>query len=87
MPTARRWWKPSKGQTTEILEQVNKVIDALKDSDELKNGFRKDPVKTVEKLLGVDLPDDVMEKVVEGVKGKLAGDNVMDAVSKLKKPF
>ena len=71
----------------EILEQVNKVIDTLKDSDELKNSFRKDPVKTVEKLLGVDLPDDVMEKVVEGVKGKLAGDNVMDAVSKLKKLF
>ena len=71
----------------EILEQVNKVIDTLKDSDELKNSFRKDPVKTVEKLLGVDLPDDVMEKVVEGVKGKLVGDNVMDAVSKLKKLF
>ena len=71
----------------EILEQVNKVIDALKDSEELKNGFRKDPVKTVEKLLGVDLPDDVMDTVVEGVKGKLAGDNVLDAVSKLKKLF
>ena len=71
----------------DILEQVNKVIDALKDNEELKNGFRKDPVKTVEMLLGVDLPDDVMNKVVEGVRGKLAGDNVMDAVSKLKKLF
>ena len=71
----------------DILEQVNKVIDALKDNEELKNGFRKDPVKTGEKLLGVDLPDDVMNKVVEGVKAKLAGDNVMDAVSKLKKLF
>ena len=71
----------------DILEQVNKVIDALKDNAELKNSFRKDPVKTVEKLLGVDLPDDVMNKIVEGVKGKLAGDNVMDAVGKLKKLF
>ena len=71
----------------DILEQVNKVLDALKNNEELKNGFRKDPVKTVEKLLGVDLPDDVMDKVVAGVKGKLAGDNVADAVSKLKKLF
>ena len=41
----------------------------------------------VQKLLGVDIPDDVMDKVVAGVKGKLAGDNVADAVSKLKKLF
>ena len=71
----------------EILEQVNKVIDALKDSDELKAGFRKDPVKTVEKLLGVDLPDEVIEKVVAGVKAKVSLDDLSGAVDALKKLF
>ena len=87
MLTARRWWKPSKGRTMEILEQVNKVIDTLKDSDELKNSFRKDPVKTVEKLLGVDLPDDVIDKVVKGVQAKISVDKVSGAVDALKKLF
>ena len=40
---------------------------------------------TVEKLLGVDLPDDIVEKVVAGVKAKLSLDDVSGIVDDLKK--
>ena len=39
----------------------------------------------VEKLLGVDLPDDMVEKVVAGVKAKLSLDDVSGIVGNLKK--
>jgi hypothetical protein len=45
-------------------------------------------VKTVEKLIGVDLPDDMIEKVVDGVKAKLAGGDALSGVAgKLKGLF
>ena len=40
---------------------------------------------TAEKLLGVDLPDDMVEKVVAGVKAKLSLDDVSGIVGNLKK--
>ena len=50
--------------------------------------FKKDPVKAVESVVGVDLPDDAVNKVVAGVKGKVTLDKaagVMDALKNLSK--
>ena len=71
----------------DVKAKIEEIAGKLMGDEELKKQFQEDPVKTAEKLLGVDLPDDVMNKIVEGVKGKLAGDNVLDAVGKLKKLF
>ena len=68
----------------DIKEQIENKIQ--KDSA-LQSQFKKDPIKAVEKLLGVDLPDDVIEKVVAGVKTKLSLDDLSDAVDALKKLF
>ena len=48
--------------------------------------FKKEPVKALEKILGVDLPDDVIEKIVDAVKAKLTVDDIgqlMGAAMKL----
>ena len=50
-----------KGKIEELVEKIKKNPDLLK-------RFGTEPVKVVEELLGVDLPDDMIEKVVEGVK-------------------
>ena len=50
-----------------------------------KELFEKDPVKAIEKVLGVDLPDDKIEAVVEGVKAKIKVDAVSDIAGKFKK--
>jgi len=71
----------------DIKEQIEKIVDKIKDNDELQKQFKKDPIKAVEKLLGVDLPDDIMEKIVAGVKAKISLDDVSDAVGFLKKLF
>ena len=71
----------------DIKEQIEKIVDKIKDDDALKAQFKKDPIKAVEKLLGVDLPGDLMEKVVAGVKAKLSLDDLSDAAGFLKKLF
>jgi len=71
----------------DIKEQIEKIVDKIKDDEALQAQFKKDPIKAVEKLLGVDLPDDLMEKVVAGVKAKISADNIGDALGALKKLF
>ena len=68
-------------------EQIEKIANKIQKDSALQSQFKKDPIKAVEKLLGVDLPDDVIEKVVAGVKTKLSLDGLSDAVDALKKLF
>ena len=69
----------------DIKEQIESIVEKLQKDKALQAQFKKDPVKAVEKLLGVDLPDDVIEKVVAGVKAKLSLDDVSGIVGNLKK--
>ena len=52
----------------DIKEKIEELVEKIKKDDSLMDDFKKDPVKVVEKLVGVDLPDDMIEKVVDGVK-------------------
>lgn len=70
-----------------ILEKVNEVVDKLQSDDKLMAQFKKEPVKALEKILGVDLPDDVIEKIIDVVKAKLTVDDIGDLLSAAKKIF
>lgn len=67
--------------------QIEKTVSKITSDPSLLSQFQKEPIKAVEKVLGVDLPDEVIEKVVQGVKGKIAADKVSGAVDSLKKLF
>ena len=69
----------------DIKEQIEGIVEKLQKDKALQAQLKKDPVKAVEKLLGVDLPDDMVEKVVAGVKAKLSLDDVSGIVGNLKK--
>ena len=71
----------------DIKAEITKIVDKIKNDDDLLAKFKKDPVKAVEGLLGVDLPDDIIEKVVEGVKAKISLDKAGDLLNGLKKLF
>ena len=71
----------------DIKEQIEKLASTLSKDASLKDQFLKDPVKTLEKVLGVDLPDDMVENVVAGVKAKLSADQIAGAADMLKKLF
>lgn len=54
-----------------IKKLVEDVLEKLQKNPELLDKFQKDPVSTLEKLLGVDLPDDQVEKLVDGLKASM----------------
>ena len=71
----------------DIKEKISEVVEKITKDKDLKEKFEKNPVKVIEEILGVDLPDDVVEKVIDGVKAKLTVDNISDMAGKLKKLF
>lgn len=75
------------GVTVDIKEQVEKLLGTITKDSALKDRFLKDPVATVKELVGDKVPTDAIENIVAGVKAKLTGDQLKDAVSGLGKLF
>lgn len=68
----------------DIKEQVTKAVEKITKDKKLQEQFQKEPVKALESVLGVDLPDDIVDQVIKGVKTKLTADKVSGAVDSLK---
>lgn len=71
----------------DVKEQIKKVVDRITKDENLQEQFQKEPVKALEGILGVDLPDDVINQVIAGVKTKLTADKAAGAVDAIKKLF
>lgn len=71
----------------DIKEQIEKVVDKVKNDDNFKKEFKNDPVKAVEKISGIDIPDGMVDKLVAGVQAKLGADKAENALGAIKKLF
>ncbi len=71
----------------DIKEKIEEVVSKVQKDKDLQALFAKDPVKAVEKVLGVDLPDDVVKKIADGVKGKISLDQLSGLADKVKGLF
>lgn len=71
----------------DIKEQISKVIEEISQNPNIKEQFDKEPVKVIEKIIGVDLPDDIVMKIIDGVKAKLTMDGASKVVDTLKGIF
>ena len=71
----------------DIKAQIEKVVDSVTKDQTLLTQFQREPVKAVEKVLGIDLPDDMINKVIDGVKAKISVDKVSDAFDAIKQLF
>lgn len=71
----------------DIKKQITEMVEKVTKDKKLMEQFKKDPVKAVESVLGVDLPDDAVKKVVDGVKAKITVDKVGDIAGSIKKLF
>ena len=67
----------------DIKEKIESVVKKLLADKKLLEKFEKNPVKVIEELLGVDLPDDLVEKIIDGVKAKINLEKVGDALGAL----
>ena len=71
----------------DIKEKIEELVEKISKDKELQKLFQSEPTKAVEKLLDVDLPNDIIEKIIDGVKAKLTADKLADAAGALKGLF
>ena len=62
----------------DIQKIINDVIAKLKDDDQLLANFKTNPTKVLEKLVGVDLPDDKIDPIIDGIMAKLKIDDLAE---------
>lgn len=75
----------------DIQKIISDVLAKLEGDDNLIAKFNADPVKTLEGLLNVDLPDDQISAVIDAIKAKLnlseVAQNASDILGAVKKLF
>lgn len=60
----------------DIKKKVEDLVEEIKKNPKLLADFRENPVPVVEKLVGMDLPDDQIMQMAELIKAKIDLDKV-----------
>ena len=67
----------------DIKAKIEELVAKIKGDKNILAKFKKDPVGTVKGLVGVDLPADQLNQVVDGVKAKIKLDGIGGKLSSL----
>lgn len=67
----------------DIMNMVEDLVEKIKKDPKMLEKFSKEPVKVLEKLTGLDLPDDDINKLVKLIKAKIDMDKVGDMLGGL----
>ena len=67
----------------DIKAKIEELVEKIKGDKDIGERFQKEPTKTVEGLLGVDLPEEQIDGIVEGIKAKLNFDKLGDTLGGL----
>lgn len=70
-----------------LKDKMEEIVEKIKSDKNIAAKFQKDPISTVEELLGIDLPNDQLEKLVDAIKAKINLDKASDALGGLGKLF
>jgi len=71
----------------DIKEKIEEIIEKVKSDKDFSSKFSSDPVKAIESVLGIDLPDDQIKALIDGVKAKLSLDQAGGLLGSIKKLF
>lgn len=64
----------------DLFDRIEDIVNELKSNKELQAKFKDEPVKALEEVLGVNLPDEMVEKLIESVKGKIEEKGIDDKI-------
>ena len=67
----------------DIRARIDEIVNKVNGDPDIAAKFQNDPIKTVEGIIGVDLPDDVIKQIVDGVKTKVNVDGLKDKLGGL----
>ncbi len=68
-----------------IKEKIEEIVGKVKSDKEFASEFKKDPIKAVEGIIGIDLPDEKIKDIINAVKTKIKLDDskIIDKVKGL----
>ena len=66
-----------------LKDKIEEIVEKIKSDKDIAAKFQKDPISVVEKLLGVDLPNEQLEQVVNAIKAKVDLDKIGDLLGGL----
>lgn len=67
----------------DIKAKVEELVSEIQKNPKLLSQFKEDPVPVIEKLVGMDLPDDQIMKLAELVKARIDLDKAGDLLKGL----
>jgi uncharacterized protein YpuA (DUF1002 family) len=65
----------------QFKEKIEEIVKKVKEDDSFAAKFKENPVEAVESVIGVDLPDDKINSIIDTVKAKISGDELKDKLS------
>ncbi len=67
----------------DIKAKISEIVEKIKNDDDLLEQFNRNPVKLLEEYIGIDLPDDQVNAIIDGIKAKLSIDKAADLLGGL----
>ncbi len=67
----------------DLKELIEEVVKKIKANPQLMEKFKDDPIKALEAIIEKDLPEQIIEPLIAGVKTKVGTDELGDALGKL----
>ncbi len=67
----------------DIKAKIDEIVEKVKSDENFAEKFKNNPIKAVEDVIGVDLPDDVVNNVIDGVKSKINFDDIAGKIGGL----
>lgn len=69
----------------ELKEKIEEIVAKVKNDPDFAKKFEEDPVTAVEGILGVDLPNDKINEIINAAKAKINLDEsgIMDKIKGL----
>jgi len=58
-----------------LKEKIEEIVEKVKDDKDFAKKFQNEPVKALEDVIGVDLPDDKINEIIMAVKAKIKLDD------------
>lgn len=71
----------------DIKKIVEDIVEKVKADPKLLESLKENPVKALEEATGIDLPDEMIQPVVAGLKAKLEMGEIGDMIGKLEGLF
>ena len=71
----------------DIKAKIEQIVKKLMSDKTLMARFEKNPASVIEQLIGIDLPDQQINQLIEGVRAKIKLDQVGDVLGGIGKLF